>query len=236
MSGFLLWDFDGTLGYRIDGHHGRAWSMSMLEAIKDKDPETEITLEDIGAFLRSGFPWHEPDVEHTHLHTSERWWAPIRGLFQRGYQKLGYSESQSEQLAVDAQSRYLDLKTWQLFDDSLPTLKVLKDFGWNHIIVSNHVPELRRITDYLGLGNFVSDIINSSEVGYEKPNPAIYKLALEKTSRSNPVWMIGDNIHADVLGAEQVGIKGILVRHSDSRAKYQFDNLNELKDFLVANS
>lgn len=236
MSKFLLWDFDGTLGYRIDGLQGRAWSMSMLEAIKEKDPETEITLEEIRPLLSSGFPWHEPDIEHTHLNTTELWWDHVRGIFQRIYQILGYSKFLSEQFSLDAQRIFVDLRAWELFDDTLPTLNILKNLGWNNIIVSNHVPELRKILEHLGLGGMFKDIINSAEVGYEKPNPMIYRLALEKTKGNKDIWMIGDNIKADVIGAEKVGIKSILVRNKDIRAKYQFDTLYELNDFLIANS
>ncbi|NMB39045.1 MAG: HAD hydrolase-like protein [Firmicutes bacterium] len=46
--------------------------------------------------------------------------------------------------------------------------------------------------------------------------------------------MIGDNYNADVWGAEQVGIKAILVRGMDSRAKYNFLDLYGVKNFLQA--
>jgi putative hydrolase of the HAD superfamily len=232
----LLWDFDGTLGYRIDGLKGRAWSMSMLEAIREFNPLTGISIEDISPYLIRGFPWHEPEIAHIHLHSPELWWAHIRQIFERIYFELGFSRLQSAELSLYAQRRYVDLSTWELFDDTIPTIDALYNLGWNHVIVSNHVPELRNIIEHLGLGKYILNIVNSAEVGYEKPNPIIYKLAVEKAGRSNNIWMIGDNINADVLGAEQIGIKGILVRQKDIKAKYQFDNLIKLKDFLIAHS
>ncbi|WP_416358652.1 HAD hydrolase-like protein [Brevibacillus thermoruber] len=45
--------------------------------------------------------------------------------------------------------------------------------------------------------------------------------------------MIGDNLHADVLGAENVGIKGILVRTEEKRAAFQAKNLYEIPDILA---
>jgi putative hydrolase of the HAD superfamily len=103
--------------------------------------------------------------------------------------------------------------------DTLPTLDTLSTRGWKHAIVSNHIPELDRIVSALGLMDRIDVFVNSAVVGYEKPNPAIFKLALAKAGDPKDVWMVGDNIDADVLGAEAAGIRSILVRKSDQRAQ-----------------
>lgn len=234
MDRVLLWDFDGTLGGRIDGLFGRAWSASMLEAVRAMMPETKLTQEDIAPHLGSGFPWHQPDVAHPELNDPETWWAHIRGIYRDIYGKLGFTTQQSEELAWAAQRRYVDLSVWELYADTLPVLGRLKQAGWRHVIVSNHVPELRTIVRHLGLEELLEDVINSAEVGYEKPNPAIFRIALDRIGAFSEVWMIGDNIKADVLGAEAAGIPGILVRNSDERAKLRFANLLELEAYLQA--
>lgn len=53
---------------------------------------------------------------------------------------------------------------------------------------------------------------NSAALGYEKPHRRIFELALEAMDRPRYAWMVGDNIRADVLGAQAAGIPGILVR------------------------
>lgn len=90
------------------------------------------------------------------------------------------------------------------------------------------------IISHLGLDNYLIDVINSAEVGFEKPNPKIFEVALGRAFRADDIWMIGDNYNADVWGAEQVGIKAILVRGMDSRAKYNFLDLYGVKNFLQA--
>lgn len=236
MNKYLFWDFDGTLGGRIDGHRGRAWAMSMLEAIEQVQPGSRFTVDDIVTHLRRGFPWHEPEKGHLHLNTSELWWEHIRNIFVETYIELGFSSGVACELAELAQERFLDLDTWELFDDTVPVLGKLLAHGWKHIIVSNHVPELALIARHLGLDGYVSHIINSAVVGYEKPNPRIYEAALAETSEAEELWMIGDNINADVFGAEDVGIKAILVRNMDKRAKYNFVDLYGVEEFLLADS
>lgn len=42
MEKILLWDFDGTLGYRKNG----MWGTSMIDALKEYDPHTKLTAPD----------------------------------------------------------------------------------------------------------------------------------------------------------------------------------------------
>ncbi|HBR01450.1 MAG TPA: HAD family hydrolase, partial [Ruminiclostridium sp.] len=87
-----------------------------------------------------------------------------------------------------------------------------KENGYRNIILSNHIPELPEIAESLGLMELVEICITSAKVGFEKPNPQIFRYALELTGHPEELWMVGDNIVADVGGAEAVGMKAILVR------------------------
>ncbi len=50
-------------------------------------------------------------------------------------------------------------------------------------------------------------VLASSEYGIRKPNPLIFRLALAKAGLSpEEVWFCGDQIEADVLGAQAAGI------------------------------
>ena len=48
-------------------------------------------------------------------------------------------------------------------------------------------------------------------MGYEKPNPAFYKV-IESFGRYDEYYMIGDNYIADIQGALDYGINAVLVR------------------------
>ncbi|HOJ11068.1 MAG TPA: HAD-IA family hydrolase [Clostridiales bacterium] len=235
MNKYLFWDFDGTLGGRIDGHRGLAWSMSLLEAIHEMHPKSRLTVNDIVPHLKQGFPWHEPEKSHLHLNTSKLWWDNLEKVFIQAYENLGFSQEMTSELAQLARKRFLDLSRWELYEDTIPVLRKLQLHGWKHIIVSNHVPELDLIVSHLELDMYITDIINSAVVGFEKPNPRIYKAAFERALHAKDIWMIGDNINADVLGAEQAGIKAILVRSMDPRARYSFQDLYSVERFLQAN-
>lgn len=234
MNKMVLWDFDGTLGLRRDGLHGRAWSMAMLEACQSLQvDQLHIGLETIEPHLTSGFPWHEPNRPHLELNNAEMWWVHMRKLIGGIFVKLGYSEDQASALAKAAQERFLDLGAWELFDDTLPVLGELHDKGWQHLIVSNHVPELSKIVDHLGLTPLLAGVVNSAEIGYEKPHPMIFQVAKEKARPATDIWMVGDNMIADIGGAEAVGIPAILVRTQGQRARIRYDDLYGVRDFLL---
>ena len=71
-------------------------------------------------------------------------------------------------------------------------------------------------------------VFNSAETGYEKPHPQAFRNVLEALADDGPVWMIGDNMVADIGGAAAVGIPGILVRKRHIDAAYQCDDLLQL--------
>jgi putative hydrolase of the HAD superfamily len=222
----LFWDFNDTLGYRRGG-----WLGAMYEAVNKKYPGTSLTIEDFRPYVTSGFPWHTPEVEHTELNNSfEQWWELFnQRVFNKAYASLGFKDSM--ELSRLARLEFTDIKTWELFDDVIPVLSQLKEQGWIHVIMSNHIPELKDIIKQLKLDKLISDTINSADVGYEKPNPKIFKLALDKYS-ADEMWMIGDNAISDIKGAEDIGIKGILVRKYYDNINLKFKDLYELRNFL----
>lgn len=58
----------------------------------------------------------------------------------------------------------------------------------------------------------VTKCLSSAAIGYEKPHPRSFRIALEAAQNPANVWMVGDNPIADIAGAEAVGIPAILVR------------------------
>lgn len=204
------------------------WGASMLEALKRHDPNTKVAAPDFRPFLITGFPWHQPDVSNTPNPTPDAWWAPIINQFALGYEHCGINKELARELAHTARDLFADLKRWALYDDTLSTLTHLKQTGWKHAIVSNHIPELKQIVQSLGLWEQIDIFVNSAEVGYEKPNPAIFDCALQRAGRPAEVWMVGDNIEADYFGTEAVGIRAILVRTDDARAGRSCKDLAEV--------
>lgn len=88
------------------------------------------------------------------------------------------------------------------------------------------------LVEGLGLGSLVTLIVNSAETGFEKPHPRAFQSALAALEDPREAWMIGDSVDADVLGAESVGLRAILVRREDVRALRRAQSLRDVRKFL----
>ena len=217
----MIWDFDGTLGFRDRG----GWAVSLLEVLDSVLPSHTVMLDQIRPFLQTGFPWQEADRPHLHLTSADLWWDAILPVLERAYMGIGLDESRARALARQFRTVYLNLDRWRLFDDVLSTLDTLAAQGWTHAILSNHVPELGDIVRHLGLASRMVYVFNSAETGYEKPHPRAFQIALETLPDVETVWMIGDSFTADVQGAELAGIPAILVRRSHPNANRYCESL-----------
>ena len=227
---YLIWDFDGTLGYR----EGLTWSAVLRETLDQRLPGHPFTAEQLAPHLRSGFPWHTPERSHAHITGADEWWAGLNPVFERAYLALGLSPTDACALAREVRAVYSDPARFRLFDDTLRVLDDLSARGWTHIILSNHVPEFDAIAEALALHPRMAAILNSARIGYEKPHPYIFREALAVIGDGSPVWMIGDNYTADILGAAAAGIPGILVRRPHEAAPRFCADLTQVAAMLEA--
>jgi putative hydrolase of the HAD superfamily len=212
---YLIWDFSGTMGYR----RGGSWSAVLQEILAREMPGFEVETDRIGAFLQEGFPWHQPEKPHPELSTSEAWWDSLDPIFTRAFMAgTGLDQLTAHRLAKMVRQVCPERSAWKLYDDTIKVLALLSKEGWIHITLTNHIPELPAIFNYLGLSSHFAALFNSAQTGYEKPHPQAFRQVLAWAAKPEALWMIGDNYAVDIIGAEAQGIPGILVRKTDPRA------------------
>jgi hypothetical protein len=73
---WLVWDFDGTLAYRVG--EWSAWIQTLLEVLDREIPGHSVDPELVRPFLRKGFPWHSSEVHHPHLASADTWWGALQ--------------------------------------------------------------------------------------------------------------------------------------------------------------
>lgn len=225
---YLIWDFDGTLGYR----QGGMWSAALLEILRQANFERSVSLEQIGPYLQTGFPWHAPDQPHPEIKSPEGWWNALDGLFEQAFLAVGVRPDEARLFAKQVRCVYPDPTSWRLFDDVPSTLGQLSDMGWRHLILSNHVPELRQIIHALSLDPYIMQLFNSADTGYEKPHRQAFRSLLAALEDIDSIWMIGDSMEADILGANAVGLPGILVRNFHPKAWYYCETLTQIPEVV----
>lgn len=224
---YLIWDFDGTLGYRVG-----MWVAALLDVIRQEEPEYDVPADQLRPYLQAGFPWHTPDQPHLDIKFAEQWWEALDHIFEQAFQGVGFDPPRAQLMAKQVRHVYTNPEHWRLFDDTIPALDRLSLQSWTHIVLSNHVPELRVIIRHLNLESYIANIFNSAETGYEKPHPQAFRNVLEAIGEATAVWMIGDSMNADIAGAESVGIPSILVRKDHKDVKYCCDELSHISTII----
>ncbi len=92
---------------------------------------------------------------------------------------------------------------WKLPEQTIPTLKTLRDRGYRLAVLSNWDERLRPLLDEIGLAPFFEHVFVSCEIGYEKPDPRIFQSAEEILgTNGNDILHIGDSYLHDVTGAK----------------------------------
>ena len=103
-----------------------------------------------------------------------------------------------------------------LFDDVLPTFKLLKQRGLVLGLISNIERDIMPSCQELGLASYLDLVVTSQEIGWNKPHPPIFLAALERAGlKASQAVYVGDQHNVDVVGARGVGMKAILLDRYD---------------------
>jgi HAD superfamily hydrolase (TIGR01549 family) len=127
------------------------------------------------------------------------------------------------------------------FPDTMPYLKSLKKRGIKVAVVSNTgcftCPLFKE-----GENGLFDAVALSFELGVLKPDPKMFKWALKKLgTKPEETLMVGDTLTDDILPAEKLGMKCVLIRRENDRTsvtknmgKYRnmIKTLPELDKFL----
>ncbi len=142
----------------------------------------------------------------------------------------------SEEMAATLYRTFTDVANYKLFDDAVPVLEKLRDAGLRLGLISNFEEWLERLLEHLDVTRFFGTRVISGIEGLEKPDPAIFRLALERlgVAAAESVY-VGDNVTFDVEPAEAVGMTGVLIdrrgRNEDFRGT-RIASLDELPGVL----
>ncbi len=227
MKKAIFWDFHETLADNEGLLSGN------IKKVLDKyEKDNKISRNDILKHL-NGFPWNDTSRDYLHLCEREAWWSNAYNVISRAYYENGISKEKAYVYAREARKLITAPEDYILYEDTVEALNMAIGKGYRNVIVSNHIPELPEIVKYHGLMEYIDICISSANVGYEKPNPNIYRIALERAGNPKEVWMIGDNVKADIEGAEAVGIKAVLVhRETAEPVRYSSPDLLGVFNFI----
>jgi HAD superfamily hydrolase (TIGR01549 family) len=127
---------------------------------------------------------------------------------------------------VQAEARY-DKELESPYGDAEQTLRALSSRYRIGVIANQPAGTEERLTKW-GLRPFISICLSSTEVGLEKPDPAIFRLALSQSGcEPEQAVMIGDRLDNDIRPARLLAWKTIRIAQGFARFQSPRDGLDE---------
>lgn len=120
---------------------------------------------------------------------------------------------------------------WRAVMPEVPeALARMRGRGLTLVVVSNSDGTAERSLEAAGIRPYLSAVIDSAIVGYEKPDPRIFEHALRATgARPERTLHVGDLYHADVTGARAAGIHALLLDPYDDWTGVDCDRAPDLR-------
>jgi HAD superfamily hydrolase (TIGR01549 family) len=128
---------------------------------------------------------------------------------------LGYGQVLLKKLGVDGPTSDAVGYAWQeqnrlknlwsfTFDWVSAALVQLGQLGYRMSVISNADGRIKKMLTELGLADYFEQIFDSTVLGVEKPDPAIFRICLTELGlEPTEALYIGDVYHIDVVGANR---------------------------------
>jgi putative hydrolase of the HAD superfamily len=203
--------------------------------------------------LESGIDLSEKDLERALLQETQQggWWTiedPFEPTEENSWQRIiefdaavlrrtGH-EDLPDSVFRKIEDAFARRSAWYVYPDVMPALDALRDNNIRLCVISNFVWGGPELFHDLALAAHFEQLVVSARVGFQKPNPGIFKVALERM-KVDPAkaWHVGDSYRADVVGARRVGINGLLIDRSGedparAKDKHQDADLTVITDLF----
>jgi putative hydrolase of the HAD superfamily len=139
-----------------------------------------------------------------------RWWKQIvkNSLADRSFAASPRFEVFFEEVYL----YYAQPDAWGIYPEAAEVLAALRDFPVELAVLSNWDARLHPVLDGHGLGEFLPRRFISTELGWEKPDPAIYRHVADVLGLpAHSLLSVGDDPRNDVEGPRKAGWKAMLV-------------------------
>ncbi|WP_409271717.1 HAD family hydrolase [Neobacillus sp. SCS-31] len=154
-------------------------------------------------------------------------WLEEESYFKRYYgaiaEELGASELSEELFFCAHYANHCEL-----FHEVAGVLKALSG-TYRLAVISNATPSMDWVFDRLGIRKYFHTIILSAHVKTEKPDEAIYKIALERLHAKGSDCIFIDDKLENVLGASGIGIRAFHLDREKQDLQELFEEIGILK-------
>jgi HAD superfamily hydrolase (TIGR01662 family) len=144
---------------------------------------------------------------HPELDHDEEIWVAFTERIVLG---MGGTSPDARVVAVELTARWAQHTNFELYEDSLPTLRALRARGLKIGVVSNSSRDVREFARHHALE--IDAGISSFHHGKTKPHASIFRAVLDLLGvEPHEALMVGDTIDADIEGPQAIGMQAVLL-------------------------
>ncbi len=153
---------------------------------------------------------------HPELDHDEEIWVAFTERIVLG---MGGTPPAAHDVAVELTSRWAQHTNFELYDDTLPTLRRLREQGVKIGLVSNSARDVREFAVHHGLD--IDAGISSFHHGKTKPHASIFRAVLDLLEVvPHEALMVGDSVDDDIEGARAAGMQAVLLDRLGLRPEF----------------
>lgn len=129
--------------------------------------------------------------------------------------------------------KFTRYESYRLFPDVLPALDAAREAGFRLGLISNFEEWLEGLLVHMEIADHFDPVVISGKVGVEKPDAAIFRLALEQSGcEAEESVYVGDHPRIDVQGAQAVGMGAVLIDRRGRHPEFGGHRITTLKELL----
>ncbi|MCW4020349.1 MAG: HAD family hydrolase [Candidatus Bathyarchaeota archaeon] len=146
--------------------------------------------------------------------------------------RLGIREN-LEELAAAVTDEWHDNSGIEIYPDVKETLEMLKERGLKMGVVTNGFRfDIEDNLARIGLSGMFDATVGVDDVGTPKPNKEIFLYAVRKLGvEPHEALFVGDNPEVDYEGAENAGLKTVLIDRSNG-VRGEFRKIRDLREII----
>jgi putative hydrolase of the HAD superfamily len=186
-----------------------------------------------GNEIQAAFARHFRGAGPLSTQDQKRWW---RDVVYRVFSEVGMVDD-FEKFFDQLYDRFRGAEGWVLFPETAEILAELKNRSLKLGVVSNFDQRAYSVMRSLDILRFFDAVTLSSEAGYCKPHPEIFKSAVRALGvPASEVLLVGDSVHDDVEAGEKAGLHALLIdrasRHESDKHIQRISSLREILPLL----
>src|SRR5271156_4884821 len=200
----IVFDMGGTLIYPADPGGETSARFALAQGVKLQPEATTVTF---GQAMKACSPRAKGAVPTDG--NDRAWWKQVvrRSMAPQVFvSPEAFTDAAFDAFFEEVYLHFTKPEAWGIYPEVMEVLEALRDRAVDLVVLSNWDARLHAVLDGSGLGEYLPQRFISAELGWEKPDPAIYRHVAEILRLAPTALLsVGDDPRNDVEGPRKAG-------------------------------